>query len=135
MNRTLTLKIMALLGLVQGVYGLLRAYGWVQTGVDLFGQGLLILPIVGTLAILRGMFIAGVAFLYLLFFCGTLLGSRWAWSVCWAAVVINLLLVLSALGQGVSIMQALVWSLIPAVLILYRVSPLGRQTLDAPSAP
>jgi hypothetical protein len=134
MNRTLSLKMMALLGLVQGGFGLLRAYGWVQIGADLFGQGLLILPIVGTLAILRGMFIAGVAFLYLLFFCGALLGSRWTWSVCWAAVVINLLLVLSALGQGAPLMQAIVWSIIPAVLILYRLSPLGRQTLNAPSA-
>ena len=134
MNRTLTLKIMAVLGLVQGVFGLLRAYGWVRIGADLFGQGLLILPIVGTLAILRGMFIAGVAFLYFLFFCGALLGSRWAWSVCFTAVVINLLLVLSALGQGAPLMQAIVWTIIPAVLILYRLSPLGRQTVNTPSA-
>ena len=133
MNRTLSLKIVALLGLVQGGFGLLRAYGWGQIGTDLFRQGLLILPVVGTLAILRGMFIAGVAFLYFLFFCGALLGSRWAWSVCLTAVVINLLLVLSALAQRAPLMQAIVWTIIPAVLILYRLSPLGRQTLNARS--
>ena len=129
MNRTLSLKIMALLALVQGAFGLLRAYGWVQIGVDLFRQGLLILPILGTLAVLRGMFIAGVAFLYFLFFCGALLGSRWAWLVCLTAVVINLLLVLSALAQGVSFTQAIAWSAIPATLLFYFFSQTGRQTV------
>lgn len=129
MDRTLSLKIMALLALVQGGFALLRAYGWVQIGTDLFRQGLLILPVVGTLAILRGMFIAGVAFLYFLFFCGALLGSRWAWSVCLTAVVINLLLVLSALAQGVSFTQAIAWAVIPAVLIFYYFSQMGRVAL------
>lgn len=129
MNRTLSLKIMALLALAQGAFGLLRAYGWVQIGADLLRQGLLLLPIVGTLAVLRGMFIAGVAFLYFSFFCGALLGSRWAWSVCLTAVVINLLLVLSALTQGVSFTQAIAWSVIPALLLFYLFSPMGRNAL------
>jgi hypothetical protein len=129
MNRASSVKIMALLALAQGAFGLLRAYGWVQIGADLFRQGLLILPFVGTLAVLRGMFIAGVAFLYFLFFCGALLGSRWAWSVCLTAVVINLLLVLSALAQGVSFTQAVAWSVIPAVLIFYIFSQMGRVAL------
>ncbi len=129
MKPTLSLKIIAFLALVQGAFGLLRASGWVQIGADLFRQGLLILPVVGTLAVLRGMFIAGVAFLYFLFFCGALLGSRWAWSVCLTAVVINLLLVLSALAQGVSFTQAIAWSVIPAVLIFYFFSQRGRVAL------
>ena len=133
MKPTLTLKIIAFLAVVQGVFGLLRAYGWVQIGADLFRQGLLILPIVGTLAVLRGMFIAGVAFLYFLFFCGALLGSRWAWSVCLTAVVINLLLVLSALAQGVSFMQAIAWAVIPAVLLFYFFSQMGRVALKGAS--
>lgn len=134
MNRPLSLKIMALLALVQGAFGLLRAYGWVQIGVDLFREGLLILPVVGAVAVLRGMFIALVALLYFLFFCGALLGSRWAWPVCFTAVVINLLLVLSAAGQGASPMEAMVWTIIPVVLILYRVVVVGRktQTLEGP---
>jgi hypothetical protein len=129
MKPTLTLKIIALLAVVQGAFGLLRAYGWVQIGVDLFREGLLILPALGAVAVLRGMFIAGVAFLYFLFFCGALLGSRWAWSVCLTAVVINLLLVLSALAQGISFTQAIAWSVIPAVLIFYFFSQMGRVAL------
>ncbi|MGE5305148.1 MAG: hypothetical protein ACM3TN_17700 [Alphaproteobacteria bacterium] len=129
MNRTLSLKIMALLALAQGAFGLLRAYGWVRIGADLFRQGLLILPIVGTVAVLRGMFIAGVAFLYFLFFCGALLGSRWAWPVCLTAVVINLLLVLGALVRGAPLMQAIAWSAIPVALLIYFFSHRERQTV------
>lgn len=134
MNRTLSLKIIALLALVQGMFGLLRAYGWVRIGANLFRQGLLILPIVGTIAVLRGMVIAGVALLYFLFFCGALLGRRWAWSVGLTAVVINLLLVLSALVQGAPLMQAIAWTIIPAVLIVYRLSPAGRKSITDASA-
>jgi hypothetical protein len=134
MNRTLSLKIVALLALVQGAFGLLRAYGWVQIGVDLFQQGLLIVPIVGAVAILRGMLIAVVAFLYFLFFWGALLSARWAWPVCFTVVVINLLLVLNAVGQGAPLIEAIVWTIIPAVLIVYRFSPAGRKTLRRPSA-
>jgi hypothetical protein len=126
MNRALSLKIIALLALAQGAFGLLRAYGWVQIGADLFRQGLLILPVVGAVAVLRGMFIAAVAILYFLFFCGVFLGRRWAWPVCLSAVVINLLLVLSALVQGAPLMEAIVWAVIPALILMYRLSPAGR---------
>jgi hypothetical protein len=74
------------------------------------------------------MLIALVALLYLLFFCGVILGSRWAWPVCFTAVVINLLLVLSAVGQGAPLMEAIVWTIIPAVLIVYRVGVVGPRS-------
>jgi hypothetical protein len=119
---------MALLALVQGAFGLLRAYGWIQIGVDLFREGLLILPVVGAVAVLRGMLIALVALLYCLFFCGVFLSSGWAWPVCFTAVVINLLLVLSAVGQGASPMEAMVWTIIPLVLILYRFIVVGPRS-------
>ncbi len=132
MKRTLSLKIMALLALAQGVFGLLRAYGWVQIGADLSRQGLLILPAIGAVAVLRGMFIAAVALLYFLFFCGALLGSRWTWSVGLTVVVINLLLVLSALVQGAPLIQAMVWAVIPAILLFCLFSAMGRNTLKGP---
>jgi hypothetical protein len=58
MKRLLSLKIVALLALVQGVFGLLRAYNWVQIGTNLFGQGLLLLPFIGAVAVMRGLFIS-----------------------------------------------------------------------------
>jgi hypothetical protein len=35
MNRSLSFKIILFLAFLQGVFGLLRAYDWVQFGVDL----------------------------------------------------------------------------------------------------
>jgi hypothetical protein len=134
MNQTPSLKIIALLALVQAVFGLARGYGWVQIGVNLYQEGLLIVPIVGAVAIMRGLLIAAVALLYFLFFCGALLGARWAWPVCFMVVVINLLLVLNALSQGAPLTDAIVWTIIPAILILYRFSPAGRKTLRRPLA-
>jgi hypothetical protein len=128
MNRPSGLKLMGFLALMQGAFGLLRAYGWIQVGVDLFREGLLILPVVGAVAVLRGMLIALVALLYFLFFCGAILGSRWVWPVCFTAVVINLLLVLSAVGQGAPLLDAIVWTIIPVVLIVYRVGVVGPRS-------
>ena len=44
MNRSLILKIVLFLALIQGIAALVRAMGWVQIGADLFGQGVLLLP-------------------------------------------------------------------------------------------
>lgn len=131
MDRPLSFKIILLLALVQGIAGLLRAYNWVQIGVDLYGQGLLLLPTVGLLAIMRGFFVSALALLYVLFVTGALLGSGWAWWVCLTAVVINLLLVLNGLVQGAALSQAFFWAVIPAILLFYLFSQMGRNALEA----
>ena len=126
MSQTSSYKAMALLALIQGVFGLLRAYHWVQFGTDLFGQGLLLLPFVGAVAVMRGLIIAIVALLYVLFFVGALLERNWAW-VGATAASINLLLALRALIQGAPTVDAAVWSVIPVVLLLYLFSKPGRD--------
>lgn len=68
---------MAVLAIVQGVFGLLRAYNWVQIGTNLFGQGLLLVPFLGVMAVARGVFISIVALLYVLFAIGVFLGKSW----------------------------------------------------------
>jgi hypothetical protein len=118
-----------LLALVQGLAGLLRGFNWIQIGVDLFGRGILLLPLVGTMAIMHGLFIWVVALLYAFFVLGALQGSRWAWWACLIAVVVNLLLALSALVQGASLTELIAWSVIPAILIFYLFSQLGRDAL------
>ena len=40
--------------LVHGVLGVFRAFKWFSIGADQFGQGLLILPLVGAVAIFCG---------------------------------------------------------------------------------
>jgi hypothetical protein len=131
MDRPLSFKIMVLLALLQGVAGLLRGFNWVQIGVDLYGQGLLLLPTVGFVAIMRGFFISALALLYVLFATGALLGSGWAWWVCLTAVVINLLLVFNGLVQGAAVIQAVIWAVIPAILLFYLFSQTGRNAIEA----
>ena len=130
MGKSVRLNIIVLLALLQGVLGLARAYNWVQIGANLFGQGLLLLPFVGVVAVMRGLFISIVALLYILFIVGALLGKSWAWWPCVSAAIINLLLVLSALAQGASVTEAIVWSVIPVILLFYFFSQRGRDALE-----
>lgn len=119
MKKSLTFKIILLLALVQGLAGLLRGFNWVQLGGNLFGQGLLLLPMIGAVAIMRGLFISGVALLYVLFVVGALLGKSWVWWPCVSAAIINLLLVLGGVAQGASLAEAIAWSVIPVILLFY----------------
>ena len=119
MNKSLSFKIILVLAFVQGVFGLLRAYNWVQFGVDLFGQGVLLLPFVGTVAVMRGLFISVIALLYVLSVIGALLAKAWAWWTCFIAVVLNLLIVVTGLAQGAPLFEAIAWSVVPVILLVY----------------
>jgi hypothetical protein len=129
MERSITLKIMALLAFVQAIAGVLRAFNWVQVGVNLFGQGILILPLVGAVALLRGLFISAIALFYVLFAVGAMLEASWSRWVGLVAAIVNLLLVVNALVQGAELGQALAWSVIPAILLIYLFSKAGRKAL------
>ena len=129
MNRSLGFKIILFLAFLQSVFGLLRAYNWVQIGVDIFGQGGLFLPFVGALAVMRGLIISVVALLYLLSVFGALLAKGWAWWTGVIAVVLNLLLVLAGLAQGASVLDALAWSVIPMILLFYLFTPTKNNAL------
>ena len=122
-------KIILLLAFVQGIATLLRGFNWVRIGGDLFGQGILLLPVLGAMAVMRGLFIVAVALLYGLFVSGTLLGQGWAWWSCLTAVIINLLLVVAALAQGSALEEAIAWSIIPVILLFYLFSQTGRGAL------
>jgi len=129
MGKSLTLKIMVTLGVVQGVAGLLRGFNWVQIGSDIFRQGLFLMPMIGAVAVMRGVFIAGVALLFLLFVVGAMLGKSWAWWICLTAVIVNLIVVLSALAQGGLVVEGIAWSVIPIILLVYLFSQTGREAL------
>jgi hypothetical protein len=102
----------------------------VQLGIDLFGQGLLLLPVVGTMAIMRGLIISAVALLYLLSVVGALLGKSWAWWTSFVAAVLNLMIVLRAFVGGAPLAQAAAWSVIPVILLFYLFSGSRRDALD-----
>jgi hypothetical protein len=114
--------VVALLAFVQALFGALRASEWIQIGSNMLGQGLLLMPLVGTVAYARGLFLAFVVALYVAFGAGLLLARQWAWSAGLSAVVINLVLVVSALIQGGSLLEGLLWSIIPLTIIVLRIA-------------
>jgi hypothetical protein len=119
MNKSSSRKIIALLALAQGIFGLLRGYNWIQMGSDLFGQGLLLLPALGAVAFLRGFVIGVIALFYVLFSIGMARAKTWAWWPGITAAIANLIFVLSALVHGAPIGEAVVWLMVPVILIFY----------------
>lgn len=119
MSRTPGLMVLVALVVVQGVLAFLRANHWFQMGVDLLGHGLLFIPLAGVVAIGRGGLVAGMGLLYLLFSVGALLGKNWAWWVGVLAALLNVLLVLSIMLQGESIVRSLIWVIVPTILLCY----------------
>lgn len=131
MGNPLRFRIILGLALLQGIAGLLRGFNWVQFGGDLFHQGLLLLPMVGAVAVLRGLFILAVALLYVLFVAGALLAKSWAWWIGVTAAVINLLIVFGAVARGGFVAEGIVWSVVPVILLFYLFSETGSKTLKA----
>ena len=129
-ERTMGLTVVAVLALVQGALGVLRTLHWFDAGSDLMGQGLLLLPLVGVVTFLRGGFVAVIALLYFVFAYGAFLGRSWARWLGIVVAIVSLLLVVSVVIQGESPVRALVWSIVPVVMIGYLFSPAGRQALN-----
>lgn len=128
-NNALGLKVVAVLAVLQSIAAVLRALQWFDVGSDMMGQGLLLLPLLGLIAIGRGMLVAVLALLFVAFACGALLQRHWArWlGICLA--IVNLLLVLSVIIQGDTPVRALLWAIVPAVMLAYLTSAPGRQAL------
>ena len=130
-KRNAGMTIIAVLALVQSVLGVLRTLHWFDAGSDLMGQGLLLFPLMGVVAFFRGGFVAVIAILYVVFAYGAFVGRSWAR---WLGIVVasvTLLLAVSVVIQGESPVRALVWSIIPVVMIGYLLSPAGRQALGS----
>ena len=128
-RRSPMLIFIAILALVQGVLGVLRAFEWFNVGADLLGQGLLILPLAGVVAFGSGGLVIVMAVLYLLFAVGMLLQKSWARSLGLTVAAINILLVLNIVIQGESVSRAAFWLIVPIVIAAYLLSPSGRAAV------
>jgi hypothetical protein len=126
-QRPVVLIVMAVLAVLQGVLGLLRSFEWFRIGIDLAGRGVIILPVLGVIAMARSGLIALVALLYFLFAWGALARQGWAWWLGLIAALINGFLVVGVLMQGESVMQSLLWAVVPVILVIYLFAPAGRQ--------
>jgi hypothetical protein len=123
------MTVVAVLALVQSVAGVLRALRWFDFGSDLLGQGLLLLPAIGLFAIFRGALVAAIALMYVVFACGVFLDRSWARWLGIVVAAVTLLLVASVMIQGEALSRALLWSLVPVVMLYYLLTPAGRQGL------
>jgi hypothetical protein len=126
-----TVTVIAVLAIAQALFGALRALGWFEIGSDFLGRGLLILPLIGLAAYARGVLVAGIALLYVVFALGAFARKGWAWSLGVAVAVVNLLLVLSAVMQGESLAQGVLWLIVPLVIVWYLFSAAGRQVFKS----
>jgi hypothetical protein len=121
-ERTPGMTVIAALAVIQGVLGSLRALRWFEAGSDFLGQGLLILPLVGVLAYVRGLLVFGIALLYIVFAWGVFMRRNWAWSLGITVAALNLLLVLSVVVQGESLVRAIFWAIVPVSIVWYLVA-------------
>ena len=129
-QRSLVATVVAVLAAAQGVFGILRAVHWFDAGSDLMGQGLLLVPLLGAIAFLRGAFMATIALMYVIFACGIFLHKGWAWWVGLVVAVVNLLLALSVLAQGGEAFgRAIPWVIVPVIVLAYLLAPAGRKAI------
>lgn len=120
-------RVIAVLALLQGILGALRALQWFRVGADLMNQGLLLLPMVGVVAWLRGFLVVAIAFLFVVFAYGAWSRRSWATTLGLVVAIVNILLVLSALTQGAAIGEAILWLIVPVIMIGYLLFPAGRS--------
>jgi len=124
------MAVIAMLALVQSSLGVLRAFHWFDTGSDLLGQGLLILPMIGLVAFARGALVLGIALLYVVFAVGMFASKDWARPLGIALVVVNLLFVLSVLIQGESLARAVFWIIVLVIILWCLLSLTEDLTLN-----
>jgi len=123
------LIFIAILALIQGALGVFRAFDWFNVGADLFGQGLLILPLVGVIAFARGGLVIVLSMLSALFAVGILLQKSWAWWLGLIVAAISILLVLNILILGETVLRTAFWLIVPIVIAAYLLSPSGRAAV------
>jgi hypothetical protein len=119
------------LALLQAALGISRAFEWFQFGTDLAGRGILLLPILGAIAVARGVLIGAIALLYALFAWGLLAERSWASWVAIGAILLNGLAVSSVVLRGEPLLHALLWAIVPAVIAGYLLATAGRHPLIA----
>ncbi len=132
-RRSASTIIIAILAVVQGLLGLLRTAHWVEIGSDLFGRGVLLLPIFGMMVIGRGILVALIAVLYGVFAWGLLAGRGWARGLGLVVAVVHLILAGLALGGGEFIAQDLLWVVVPVIVVVYLLGPGSRAPAGTPS--
>ena len=127
MKRTVRLIVVAALAIMQGIFGILRAFEFFRMGIHLSLQGILLLPMLGAVAFTWGNLVLVLALCYILFALGALFNQRWAWGLGLGVSLVTGLVVLSLMHKGAANLWSLLWLIVPVVLVWYLLSPVGRQ--------
>jgi hypothetical protein len=117
----------AVLAVLQAVFGVLRAFAYFRIGGELAGQGIILIPLVRAVVYGRGGLIILIALLSFVFAAGVLLGKRWGWWCGLIAAVFNILLVLGLLIDGERIAELILWLIVPVLVIWFLFSRFGWQ--------
>jgi lysylphosphatidylglycerol synthetase-like protein (DUF2156 family) len=123
------LTVVAVLAIVQAGFELALAVVWLRYGTQLEGRGLLLLPILSLLFVLRGVIAAVLGALYVLFARGAFARSDWAW---WLGLCLAVCTTLGTVGlivAGEPLALAVTRAIIPLILLGYLLSPPGRAAL------
>jgi hypothetical protein len=132
MKRTMRRILIAVLATMQGIAGILRAFGWFRVGIDISMQGILVLPMLSAVAFTWGMLMLVIALCDILFALGALFNQRWAWGLGLGVSLVTGLVVLSLMLKGAANLWSLLWLIVPLVLVWYLLSPGGRQEFRRP---
>ena len=127
MKRTVRLILVAAPAIMQGIFGILRAFEFFRMGINLSMQGILLLPILSAGAFTLGKLVLVMALGYILFALGALLHQWWAWGLGLGISLVTGLVVLSLMRKGAADLWSLLWLIVPVVLVWYLLSPVGRQ--------
>lgn len=122
------LSIVALLAIAQGVLGALRALELVSLGTDVAGRGVLLLPLVGSLIIARGVVVAALAAVYAVFAWGAFYRKAWAWPIGMLVTLVNGALVAAVLIGEDGAPGTLLWAVVPVMIFVYLLTPTGRRS-------
>src|SRR5258708_18277635 len=93
-------SVVAFLAVVQGLLSALRALDLVSIGIDIFGRGVILLPLLGSLIVIRGVVVAATSVLYAMFAWGAMYDKAWARLIGSIAALVNLSLVGAVLLAG-----------------------------------
>jgi hypothetical protein len=109
--------VVAVLALAQATLAVLRSLRWFDIGSDLMDRGILILPAIAVFAYARGLLVAVIALLYVLFAVGEFSGRGWGRTCGAIAAILNLVLVIGAVAEGEALLRAILWAVVPVIIL------------------
>lgn len=128
------MTLVAVLALAQAILAVLRSLRWFEIGSDLMERGILILPAIAVLAYARAALVSVIALLYVIFAFGEFAERAWFRSCGTIAALLNLILVVGAIVEGEALLRALLWAIVPMIVIWHAFSPSARHAINTRGA-